>query len=338
MYRVLCHASTFSLAVPAGTSRGSMRLLCAGCSMDMSLTYRGLARSLRCAIIGDIIGSLFEGTTVRGDYPNSSVTGYPRNSPLVAKALQTGSPLTVASLDLPVAGSKVTDDSVLSLAVADHLVGSTPLTDSLKTWFKSYPNAGYGAGFTAWAQSTKTGNDSWGNGAAMRVSPIIDLADSLDVALSLAEQSAQPTHNHPEAIEGAQAIALCGYLIKRKASNEELRTELVTRFPAIAQAGFRSLNEIRPTVEFSVSAKDTIPIAIAVFFESEGMEDLYRKALSMGGDVDTIATMAGSIAAYRYEIPESLENIIDIHLDTRMRETLDSFESYLKSCRPGWNI
>jgi len=97
----------------------------------------------------------------------------------------------------------------------------------------------------------------------MRVSPIIDLADSLDVALSLAEQSAQPTHNHPEAIEGAQAIALCGYLIKRKASNEELRTELVTRFPAIAQAGFRSLNEIRPTVEFSVSAKDTIPIAIA---------------------------------------------------------------------------
>ena len=299
----------------------------------MLSTHHSLARSLRCAIIGDIVGSLFEGSTVRGDYPESVVTGYPRNSPLIAMALQSGNTLTVASLGLPVSGSRVTDDSVLSLAVAESLFSNKALAELLRTWFSFYPNAGYGAGFTAWAQSQKKSNASWGNGAAMRVSPIIDLADSVCDALSLAKESALPTHNHPDAIEGAQAIALCGYLVKRAASNDELRTELTTRFPELAKACFRSLNKIRETVEFSVSAKDTVPIAITVFLESEDLEDLYRKALSMGGDVDTIATMAGSIAAYRYEMPESLQNVIDIHLDIRMQEVLDYFEKRLSGCR-----
>lgn len=317
----------------------------------MSFINRGQATSLRCAMLGDIIGSLFEGCTVRGSYPVSVVTGFPRNSPLAALAFQSGGVLLPAKVELPVEGSRVTDDSVLSLAVADYLcrcfpgdqyvrnqipdedslTGRGPLVARLKRWYSDYPDAGFGPGFAAWARSAEESNDSWGNGAAMRVSAVIDVADSLDEALALATETALPTHNHPEAIEGAQAIALAGYLVRHQADNDALCAELRAHFPDTAKSAMQSLDSIRVEMGFSVKSKDTVPAAIAVFLQSTDLEDLYRKVLSLGGDVDTIATMAASVAAYRFPMPEWFQHRFDSYLDERMQQTLMRFEAYLSA-------
>lgn len=299
------------------------------------------ATSLRSAILGDIIGSLFEGCTVRGSYPDSVVTGFPRNSPLMALAFQSGGMLLPATVELPVAGSHVTDDSVLSLAVAEYLCGyhsgehnddlkgRVTLVKLLKRWYTDYPDAGFGSGFATWARSAEESNDSWGNGAAMRVSAVIDVANSLDEALALAMETALPTHNHPDAIEGAQAIALAGYLVRQHADNEALCAELRAHFPDTGKSAIHSLDVIRAEAGFSVKAKDTVPAALAVFLQSADLEDLYRKAISLGGDVDTIATMAASVAAYRYPIPHVFEGVLDRYLDERMRQALLRFEGQL---------
>lgn len=302
---------------------------------------RSPATSLRSAILGDIIGSLFEGCTVRGNYPDSVVTGFPRNSSLMALAFQSGGVLSPATVELPVAGSRVTDDSVLSLAVAEYLCsyhsgelsddlqGTATLVELLKRCYADYPDAGFGPGFAAWAQSAEVSNDSWGNGAAMRVSAVIDVADSVDEALTLAAETALPTHNHPDAIEGAQAIALAGYLVKQQADNEALCAELGVHFPDTTKSAMQSLDVIRVEMGFSVKAKDTVPAAIAVFLQSTDLEDLYRKAISLGGDVDTIATMAASVAAYRFPMPEKFQHSLDDYLDERMQQMLMRFEAFL---------
>lgn len=124
---------------------------------------------------------------------------------------------------------------------------------------------------------------------------------------------------------------MAGYIVKSAAGKQELKKPLGEKFPQIATVLDRTLDELRPVIEFSVTAKDIVPIATAVVLESESLDDLYRKALSMGGDVDTTATLLASIGAYRYELAEIHQCILDQYLDNTMKEALDRFENFLVS-------
>lgn len=247
------------------------------------------------AIIGDIIGSAFE-------WQNVKTTEFPLFSEV----------------------SRFTDDTVLTVALADSILSGVPFVKKLKEYYRLYPNAGYGGNFAVWASSSYSDPyNSWGNGSAMRVSPVGFACSSLNEALNEAERSAAVTHNHPEGIKGAQAAAGAIYMARAGSSKEDIKDFIES------QLGYnlsRSLDEIRPSYSFDVSCQGSVPEAIIAFLESEGFEDAVRKAISIGGDSDTIACITGGIAqAYYKEIPEFIEQkALDI-LDDSLKEIISSF-------------
>lgn len=249
------------------------------------------------AIAGDVIGSIFEHYAIKS-------TQFPLFSPY----------------------SRFTDDTVLTVAIADSILRKADYATSLKMFGQKYPNAGYGGSFFRWiyAGDSKPYN-SWGNGSAMRVSPVGFAFNSMKDVLHEAKESAKVTHNHPEGIKGAQATALAVLLARFGKSKATIKREISDRF---AYNLNRTLDEIRPDYGFDVSCQGSVPEAIIAFLEAKDFEDAIRNAISLGGDSDTIACIAGGIAqAYYQDIPSKIVSNVRKRLPEEFLFIIDEFNT-----------
>jgi ADP-ribosylglycohydrolase len=221
-------------------------------------------------------------------------------------------------------GSHFSDDTVLTYAVAKSILTGTNYANNFKKCFWRYPLAGFGQRFTCWAMSNrKEGYNSWGNGAAMRVSPIAWAYKDLDTVLKEAERCTVTTHNHPEGIKGGQATAAAIFLARNGKTKAEIRDYIEQNFNYDLR---RSLDEIRPNYKFEVSCQKSVPEAIIAFLESTDFEDAIRNAVSLGGDSDTIACITGSIAeAFYGGVPNAIAQPVWKKLDRRIRQTVTEF-------------
>ncbi len=191
-----------------------------------------------------------------------------------------------------------TDDTVMTVAVAYAILHESDYAAALRSFARKYPHRGYGGMFINWVYSEDMGPYySYGNGAAMRVSPVGMAFDTVEDVLLEAKRSAEVTHNHPEGIKGAQATALAVFRARTGASKADIKTEISERFGYDLS---RSLGEIRPTYAFNETCQGTVPQALTVFFESDSVESAIRKAISLGGDADTLACIAGGMAEAFY--------------------------------------
>ncbi len=247
------------------------------------------------AIAGDIIGSRFEFNNIKSK-----------------------------DFELFSEKSRFTDDTVLTLATADSLLNRKPYLETYKSWPLEYPNRGYGHHFNKWMHSKSPfPYNSWGNGSAMRISPVAWAFDDAEKVLEEAKKSARITHNHPEAIKGAQAVALAVFMARQQASKEDIAKEISKRFEYDLS---RNLDDIRPEYQFNVSCQGSVPEAIIAFLESTDFEDAIRNAVSLGGDSDTIACICGGIAhAFYREIPSLIIKGITICLNEEMISVIDRF-------------
>ncbi len=240
--------------------------------------------------------------------------------------------------DLMTRDCRPTDDSVMTLAIAQAVLESrakvtllpAKAVASMQAWGRAYPDAGYGGHFCRWLSS---GNpqpyNSFGNGAAMRVSACGFAAGSLEDAISLAHAVTAVTHNHPEGLKGAEAVSVAIYLARTDRSQIEIRDYIHAHYYLMDF----TLKGIRPTYRFDVSCQGSVPQAIMAFLEAEGFEDAIRNAISLGGDSDTIAAIAGSIAEAYFGIPADIRKLALTYLDARMLKTLMDFESMYPPAR-----
>lgn len=254
------------------------------------------------AIIGDVCGSFYES----------------RRHSVKSKDIQ-----------LIVPESRFTDDTVLTTAVADTILHGLSYRNAIKKWFRMYPNAGFGGGFRKWAaQDTLVDNDSFGNGAAMRVSPVAWAYNDMVKMLEQARFSALPSHAHPEGIKGAQATALAIWLAKNGHSKDSIRQDIAYRFDYDLS---RTVDQIRPNYHFSSHAQDSVPEAIICFLDSTSFEDAIRNAISLGGDADTQAAIAGAIAeAFYGGVDKKLEEAVVKLLPNNIKSVLAEFTTKYK--------
>jgi len=261
------------------------------------------------AIIGDVIGSVFE-------WHNTKTTDF----------------------KLFDRNSHFTDDTVMTVAVADALLRMPVSPEErlknsqkkkiyaakLKEYGRRYPDAGYGSMFKNWisADSSRPYN-SFGNGSAMRVSPIGFAFRTLEETLAEAGRSAAVTHNHKEGIRGAMAVSAAIYLARNGETKPAIQAYIRTHFGYNLD---QRLDEIRPTYAFDASCRGSVPQAIIAFLESDDYEDAIRKAISIGGDSDTIACMTGGIAqAYYQKIPAQLISKTNLLLDYGLKQVIREF-------------
>ncbi len=222
--------------------------------------------------------------------------------------------------------STFTDDTVLTVAVADCILHGKDYTTTFREYGLRYPGAGWGGMFFSWLFTQNPAPyNSFGNGSAMRVSPVGFAFDTMEKVLAEAKRSAEVSHNHPEGIRGAQAVAACILLARQGKSKDEIRTFVETEFDYDLSP---TLDDIRPSYRFDETCQGSVPEAIIAFSESTDYEDAVRKAVSLGGDADTLGCMTAGIAqAYHKVIPD---NIIE---ETRRRlpgdfiAILDEFEA-----------
>ena len=195
-----------------------------------------------------------------------------------------------------------TDDTVLTVAVADAILSGKPYIDSVRQFGRRYPYAGYGGSFIHWLHTPNAGPyNSWGNGSAMRVSPVGFAFTTEDEVLAQAKATAEITHNHPEGIKGAQATALAVFLARTGRDKEFIRSRIIDQFEYDLN---RTVEDIRPIYYFDISCQGTVPEALVAFLDSESYEDAVRNAVSLGGDSDTLACITGGIAeAFYGDIP-----------------------------------
>ena len=250
---------------------------------------------MKRAIIGDIIGSAYEWNRVK-----------------------------TKNFDLFSPATEFTDDSVLTIAVANAILNDDSYRDSIHKFARAYPGRGYGGRFFNWiAEEDPQPYNSFGNGSAMRVSAIGFAFDTEQEVLEQAALSASPSHNHPEGIKGAQATALCIFMARTGVSKEAIRKRVQVDF------GYdlaRTLDEIRPSYVFDETCQKTVPEAIIAFLESTDFEDAIRNAVSLGGDSDTLACITGGIAeAYYGAIPTEIEQKAMSYLDDRLMVVVDEF-------------
>lgn len=224
-----------------------------------------------------------------------------------------------------------TDDSVMTLAICDALMNSLPDYSDLKEQAvrsmqqlgREYPHCGFGGMFKNWVHSDSPAPyNSFGNGAAMRVSGCAYVANSLDEVKRLSKAVTEVTHNHPEGIKGAEAVAVAVYLARTGTSMDDIREHMTSNYYSIEF----TLNDIRPTYKFDVSCQGSVPQALEAFFESTSFEDAIRNATSIGGDSDTIAAITGSIAEAYYGVPTNLRESAITYLDQRLLNILQEFE------------
>ena len=247
------------------------------------------------AIAGDVIGSVHEHTGTKS-----------------------------ADFSLFVPGSRFTDDTVLAVAVADCLLNGLNYVDAFHEYFLAYPNAGYGLRFYHWASAGRRDPyNSYGNGSAMRVPAVGYAFASLDEVLAEAARSAAVTHNHPEGVKGAQATAAAVFMARRGETKRRMKDSLQEMFGYDLSV---SVDELRPTYEFDESCQGTVPAALMAFFESHDYEDAVRKAISLGGDADTLACIAGAVAEAHYGgVPPHIARPAREALDDRLRKVVGQF-------------
>lgn len=257
------------------------------------------------AVTGDIIGSVYEWR-----------------------------PTKEMDFELFAPGSRFTDDTVMTIAVADALMSGAVEDGDLyvvkmQEYGQTYPNAGYGGMFGRWIFTRHpTPYNSFGNGSAMRVSSVGFLLNDLEFVLLEAEKSAAVTHSHPEGIKGAQATAAAIFLARTGHDKPAIKAEIKHRFGYDLD---RTLSEIRPGYAFDVTCQGSVPESIIAFLESTDYEDAVRKAISLGGDSDTMACIAGGIAeAFYGGVPKPLASKVKTYLDQRLIEQVERFESEMR--------
>lgn len=255
------------------------------------------------AIAGDMIGSIYE-------FNNIKTSDFPLFSP----------------------GCRFTDDTVLTVALADAILNSADYTTKLKEYYSRYPRAGFGSSFRKWAESTDlTPYNSWGNGAAMRISPVGFAYESLPETQKMAEKFTAVTHDHPEGIKGACATASAIYLARTGASKEEIRNYLQATYGYNLQ---RTVDGIRPGYHYEISCQKTVPEAIVAFLDSTSFENALRLAVSLGGDSDTLTCITGGIAqAFYGNVPEEIEQEVFARLDAPLAEVTHQFMRLIKQVR-----
>jgi ADP-ribosylglycohydrolase len=213
-----------------------------------------------------------------------------------------------------------TDDTVITLATAEALLTDRDFGAAYHRWGRAYPRAGYGRWFREWlASDDPEPYDSWGNGSAMRVSPVAAVAKSEAEVLELARQTALPTHGHPRGIVGAQTVALATRMAGQGASAAEIR-DRVTELSGYDLT--RTVDEIRPGYRFDVSCDGSVPEAIICALEASSWEDAVRLAVSLGGDADTQAAIAGGIAGARFDIGARVVAEVRVRLGEVLGEVL----------------
>ena len=276
------------------------------------------------AILGDIIGSPYE-----FDWQNIKTKEFP-----------------LFRFD-----SEFTDDSVMTIAVAEALMAikraksdtdnwkncaSTPeeeeqlmkftVARSLKKWGNEYPDAGYGARFIKWLRSGEGPYNSYGNGSAMRVSSAGWLYDTLEETLEMARLSAVVTHDHPEGIKGAQSVAAAIFMARNGASKQEIKSYITDNFGYDLS---RTCDEIRPGYHHVETCQATVPEAFAAFLEGEDFEDVIRTAVSLGGDCDTLTCIAGGMAEAFYGVPDELVSECRARVMPDMLQVIDDFRAQI---------
>ena len=223
------------------------------------------------AIAGDIIGSVYESSSIKTTYFNLFSTY-----------------------------STFTDDSALTVAVADCILHSKDYATTFKEYAKRYPFAGFGGMFIQWVDSDSLEPyNSFDNGSAMRVSPFGFAFDTMEELLAKAKRSTEVTHNHPEGIKGAQAVDAAILLSRKHESKSNIKNFIEKNF---GYSLHRTLDEIRTNYSFEETCEGSVPQAITAFLESDNYEDAVREAISLGGDCDTLGCMTGGIAQAYYKI------------------------------------
>lgn len=208
--------------------------------------------------------------------------------------------------ELFVPESRVTDDSVLTVATADAILKSRFYTEKYQQYAREYPDRGYGMSFMDWAFTNGnyiTPNFSWGNGSAMRVSPVGWAFNTLQAVMLEAQQSACITHAHPGGLAGAQAIAVAVFLARHGATKDEIKAVMTHWFQYDVELNLDELNE---TYKFDVSCQGTVPVAIACALQADSFEKVLRNGLYVGGDTDTLLACAAAVAEPLYGVPDDL--------------------------------
>ena len=230
--------------------------------------------------------------------------------------------------------SQFTDDSVMTLAVADALMQlpadadedtvRAGIVQKMQAYGRRYPNSGYGTRFICWlSKRNPQPYNSWGNGSAMRVSAVAWLYPDLDTVRRMARLTADVTHNHPEGIKGAEATASAIFLARTGSSKAAIRSYIEQTFHYDLS---RTCDEIRPGYHHVESCQKTVPEAITAFLEGENFEDVIRTAVSLGGDCDTLTCIAGSIAEGFYGVPEELKQNCRERLTPDLLDILEQFD------------
>lgn len=258
------------------------------------------------AIIGDIAGSIY-------GYNNVKTTDFPLFSD----------------------DCFFSDDTIMTVAVADALLRGgrneakteKEMVKAFKKYGKIYPDAEYGSLFGEWLNSSDPKPyGSFGNGSAMRVSPVAWYFHSLEKVEKFAEISARVTHNHEEGIKGAKAVAVAIFMARRGYEKDYIKRYLELKYKYDLS---KTLDEIRPSFGYDDTCQGTVPAAFRAFYEAESFEDTIRKAISLGGDSDTIAAIAGSIAEAYYPIPEEIKTAAMAKLDKKLIAVLEKWNSDL---------
>jgi len=252
---------------------------------------------MRGAIAGDVIGSVHEWARTKT-----------KNFPLFVRH------------------STFTDDSVLTVAVADWILTGGDLVDIFHDYVQTYPGRGYGTMFGDWARTrSREPYNSYGNGAAMRVSPVGFAFDTIEDVLEYSARSAAVTHDHKEGIRGAQATAAAIFHARKYRDKDKLRDYITKQFGYNMN---RRLDEIRPGYTFNETCNGTVPQAMISFLESTSYEDAIRNAISLGGDADTLACITGGVAeAYYGGVPQMIADRVTALLDERMIAVLNRFQN-----------
>lgn len=245
------------------------------------------------AIAGDVIGSIYEADPIK-------TTDFPLLQPACC----------------------FTDDSVLTVATAQAILERETFDAAYRAWYRRYPGAGYGGMFHQWGQSDEIGPyNSFGNGAAMRVAPVGWAYDGLDAVLAAAERSARATHDHPEGIKGAQVTAGAVFLARSEPIEDVLGWARGFGYELDTP-----IDELRPVHTFDVTCQGTVPPALRCAYEAESFEHAVRLAISLGGDADTLAAIAGAIAEARFGgVPSEIRAPVTDRLDRPLRSVIAAF-------------
>jgi ADP-ribosylglycohydrolase/DNA-binding XRE family transcriptional regulator len=268
---------------------------------QLHLSKEGNVRGIIGAVIGDVVGSRFE-----------FLKRIPKEYDLFAEKCT------------------FTDDSVLTVAIADSLLHSRDFKVSISDWVKRYPNAGFGVRFRKLMRGVKdVSNDSIGNGSGMRVSPIGFFAETLDDTLELAKQSAVVSHNSKEGIKGAQSIAAATFLAKQQKPKDEIKAYIENEFGYNLHLTEEEIKERVAIVNQENKnewAENTCPLAIIAFLMTDDYEGAIRKAISYNCDTDTVACMAGGIAAAYYGVPQEIVNNVVNYLQQDLIDVINEFD------------